>query len=185
MARNPIVGVIATAVLAATPAMAQTVPAEPTASAPVPPAAPLAAVPLAAAMVSVHGPGGRSASIGETDMRDMRRYSTTVAWGGGHTYSGAALSDVLAQIGAPSEVRLHGPPLDQVVIVKGRDGFIAVLAIAETAMSFKGQPVILADEEDGKPLNEKEGPYRLVIGGELKPPRSVWGVVDVELRPIK
>jgi hypothetical protein len=45
--------------------------------------------------------------------------------------------------------------------------------------------VILADEEDGKPLNDKEGPYRLIIGGELKPPRSVWSVVDIELRPIK
>jgi hypothetical protein len=152
--------------------------AQPVAQPTAPPAA-------ASATVAVKGPGGRSAVVGPAELRDMHRYSVQVAWGGGHAYAGAAVSDILAAVGAPSEVRLHGPPLDQVVIVKGRDGFIAVLAIAETAMSFKGQPVILADEEDGKPLNDKEGPYRLVIGGEAKPPRSVWGVVEIELRPIK
>lgn len=162
------------ALLLAGPAIAQT-----------PAAPPASAAPALAASVTVTGPDGRSAVVTAADLRDMRRYSVTVAWGGGHTYAGAAVSDLLAEVGAPSEVRLHGPPLDQVVIVKGRDGFIAVLAIAETAMSFKGQPVILADTEDGQPLNDKEGPYRLVIGGELKPPRSVWGVVSVELRPIK
>lgn len=148
--------------------------------------APPASTPTAAAPVGVtaHGPEDHVV-ITDAELRQMHRESVKVAWGGGHTYTGAVVSDLLAEIGAPSETRLHGPPLDQVVIVKGRDGFIAVLAIAETAMSFKGQPVILADEEDGKPLNDKEGPYRLVIGGEIKPSRSVWGVVDIELRPIK
>jgi hypothetical protein len=176
MTASPILGALAALALAAAP------PASP---APAPPAATAQPAPAAPATVAVKGPGGQSAMLGQADLRDMHRQSVTVAWGGGHTYAGALISDVLATIGAPSEVRLHGPALDQVVIVKGRDGFVAVLAIAETAMSFKGQPVILADEEDGKPLNDKEGPYRLVIGGEAKPPRSVWGVVEIELRPIK
>lgn len=169
---------LATLTLAAAPAAAGALAVGPP---PAPATAPAAAT---SATVLVKGPEDK-ATVGPTDLRAMRRYSVTVPWGGGHTYSGAALSELLAEIGAPSEARLHGPPLDQVVIVKGRDGFIAVLAMAETAMSFKGQPVILADEKDGKPLDAKEGPYRLVIGGELKPPRSVWGVVEVELRPIR
>jgi len=172
---NPILGVLAALALASAP---------PTQT-PAPPATAASVQPAAPATVAVKGPGGHSAVVAAADLRGMHRQSVTVAWGGGHTYTGALMSDVLAEIGAPSEVRLHGPALDQVVIVKGRDGFIAVLAIAETAMSFKRQPVILADEEDGKPLNDKEGPYRLVIGGEAKPPRSVWGVVEIELRPIK
>lgn len=175
---NPILGALTALTLAASP------PAGPAATPVQAAPAPAAAV-SGPATVAVKGPGGESAVVTAADLRDMHRQSVTVAWGGGHTYAGALVSDVLAEIGAPSEVRLHGPPLDQVLIVKGRDGFIAVLAIAETAMSFKGQPVILADEEDGKPLNDKEGPYRLVIGGEAKPPRSVWGVVEIELRPIK
>jgi hypothetical protein len=137
------------------------------------------------AEVDVKAPNGRSAVVVQADLRAMRRYSVPVAWGGGHVYAGAAVSEILAEVGAPSEARLHGPALDEVVIVKGRDGFIAVLAIAETAMSLKGQPVILADEEDGKPLDGKQGALRLVIGGEAKPPRSVRDVVEIELRPIR
>lgn len=163
--------------LIAAPALAQT-------ASPPPMSAPPAA-PQPAGTVTVKGPGGDTATVTEADLQSMHRYNVTVGWGGGHTYAGAALGDLLAEVGAPSEARMHGPALDQVVIVKGRDGFIGVLAIAETSMTLKGQPVILADQEDGKPLNGKEGPYRLIIGGELKPPRSVWGVVSVELRPIK
>lgn len=173
--------------LIAAPALAQTGAAPP--MAPMGPMAPTAAPSPAApatppGTVVVKGPQD-TATVTAADLQSMRRYSVTVGWGGGHTYAGAALSDLLAEVGAPSEARLHGPPLDQVVIVKGRDGFISVLAIGETSMTLKGQPVILADQKDGKPLDDKEGPYRLVIGGELKPPRSVWGVVSIELRPIK
>lgn len=173
---NPFMGALAALALAASPA-----------AVPPPPSAPASTTPAPAgpATLAIKGPDGHGAVVTAADLRDMHRQSVTVAWGGGHTYAGALLSDLLAEIGAPSGARLHGPALDQVVIVKGRDGFIAVLAIAETAMNLKDQPVILADEEDGKPLNDKEGPYRLVIGGEKKPPRSVWGVVEIELRPIK
>jgi hypothetical protein len=146
-----------------------------------PPAPPIPAGPP---VVTVKGPRD-NAVVTAADLKSMKRYTIKVGWGGGHTFSGAGMTDILATIGAPSEKRLHGPALDQVVIVTGRDGFIAVLAIAETSLTLKKAPVILADEEDGKPLDAKQGPYRLVIGGELKQPRSVWGVVGIELRPIK
>jgi len=145
---------------------------------------PPASAPAGPAIVTVKGPSD-SAVVTAADLKSMKRYTVKVGWDGGHTFAGAGLTDILATIGAPSEKRLHGPALDQVVIVTGRDGFIAVLAIAETSLTLKSDPVILADEEDGKPLDAKQGPYRLVIGGELKQPRSVWGVVGIELRPIK
>ena len=147
-----------------------------------PPAAP--PVPAGPPVVTVKGPRDTTV-VTAADLKAMQRYTVKVGWGGGHTFSGAGMTDILATIGAPSEKRLHGPALDQVVIITGRDGFIAVLAIAETSLTLKKQPVILADEEDGKPLDSRQGPYRLVIGGELKQPRSVWGVVGIELRPIK
>lgn len=163
----------------ATPALA-----EPSAQ-PVPAAAPAATATAPTGTVTVKGADGKTVTLSVADLKAMRRYDVKVAWGGGHTYSGAVLSDLLAEVGAPSEVRLHGPALDQIVLVTGRDGFLGVLAIAETAFSLKGQPVILADTEDGAPLDAKEGPYRLIIGGEAKPPRSVWGVVSIELRAVK
>jgi len=191
---NALIGAFAAVAAAvAAPAVAPPAPA-PAAAAPMPdmpgmvmPVVPAPSAPPAPAgppVVTVKGPRD-SAVVTAADLKAMKRYTVKVGWGGGHTFSGAGLTDILATIGAPSEKRLHGPALDQVVIVTGRDGFIAVLAIAETSLTLKTAPVILADEEDGKPLDAKQGPYRLVIGDELKQPRSVWGVVGIELRPIK
>jgi hypothetical protein len=144
-----------------------------------------AAAPALAAEVVVKGPGGRTATVTDTDLKQMHRASVTTAYGDHITYTGALIGDLLDEVGAPSDVRLHGPPVNQIIIVTGKDGFTTVLSLAETEKSFKGQPVILADEAGGKPLNERDTPFRLVIGGELKQARSVWGVTTIELRPVK
>ena len=134
--------------------------------------------------VVVKGPHGRVETVSAADIRAMHRASVTVPYGDKATFTGAVIGDLLAEVGAPSDVRLHGPPVNQIVIVTGRDGFTTVLSLAETEKSFRTEPIILADQENGKPLDAKQGPYRLVIGGELKPARSVYAVIEVELRPV-
>jgi hypothetical protein len=145
----------------------------------------LSAAPALAAEVVVKGPGGRTATVTDADLKQMHRASVTTAYGDHITYTGALIGDLLDEVGAPSDVRLHGPPVNQIIIVTGKDGFTTVLSLAETEKSFRDQPVILADQAGGKPLNERDAPYRLVIGGELKQARSVWGVTTIELRPVK
>jgi len=138
----------------------------------------------AAQSVIVKGPQGRVETVTAADMRAMHQASVTVPYGHKATFSGAVIGDLLAEVGAPSDVRLHGPPVNQIVIVTGQDGFTTVLSLAETEKSFRDRPIILADQENGKPLDAKQGPYRLVIGGELKPARSVYAVIEIELRPV-
>ena len=134
--------------------------------------------------VVVKGPHGRVETVSAADIRAMHRASITVPYGDKATFSGAVIGDLLAEVGAPSDLRLHGPPVNQIVIVTGQDGFTTVLSLAETEKSFRTEPIILADQENGKPLDAKQGPYRLVIGGELKPARSVYAVIEIELRPV-
>ena len=143
------------------------------------------ALPVAAQTVTIKGPEGRSETVTMADIRAMHQASVTTAYGKHLTYTGALLTDLLAEVGAPSDVRLHGPPVNQIVIVTGSDGFITVLSLAETEASFRKEPVILAYEANGEMLDQKEAPYRLVIGGELKQARSVYGVTQIELRPVK
>ena len=148
-------------------------------------AAALLATAAHAQTLTLKGPSGQTATVTDAQLRDLHRLTVQTGWGDHHSYAGAPVSDLLALVGGPSDVKLHGPALDQIVVVTGADGFIAVMSIAETARSFRDAPVIVADEIDGKPLDAKEGPYRLIIGGELKAARSVRMITMIELRSVK
>jgi hypothetical protein len=134
--------------------------------------------------IVVKGAEDRVETVSPADIRAMHRASVTVPYGDKGTYTGAVIGDFLAEVGAPSDVRLHRTPVNQIVIVTGQDGFTTVLSLAETEKSFRTEPVIVADQENGKPLDARQGPYRLIIGGELKPARSVYNVIEIELRPV-
>lgn len=99
--------------------------------------------------------------------------------GGKTVYQGVSLSAVLREAGAPQGPRLHGKPMQAFVVVTGRDGYRAVLSIAETDPSFRDAPIILADRLKAGPLDPKEGALRLVIDADARPDRGVRDVVSV------
>ncbi|HRD29685.1 MAG TPA: molybdopterin-dependent oxidoreductase, partial [Caulobacter sp.] len=81
--------------------------------------------------------------------------------GGKSVYEGVSLSAVLREAGVPQGPRLHGKPMQALVVVTGQDGYRAVLSIAETDPSFRAAPIILADRLKSGPLAADEGPLRL------------------------
>lgn len=93
------------------------------------------------------------------------------------TYRGALLWTVLQQAGVLGEARSH---VRRVVRVTGRDGYTAVLALAEIDPEFEGKAVIVADQQDGVAL--KSGALRLVVPGDKRGGRSVRDIVGIELR---
>jgi hypothetical protein len=99
--------------------------------------------------------------------------------GGKAVYEGVSLSAVLREAGVPQGPRLHGKPMQAFVVVTGRDGYRAVLSIAETDPSFRDAPIILADRLKAGPLDPKEGALRLVIDADARPDRGVRDVVSV------
>ncbi len=99
--------------------------------------------------------------------------------GGKAVYEGVSLSAVLREAGAPQGPRLHGKPMAAFIVITGKDGYRAVLSIAETDPSFRDAPIILADRLKGGPLPDKEGPLRLVIDADARPDRGVRDVVSV------
>ncbi len=98
------------------------------------------------------------------------------------TYSGVALTDLLAKHGAPTGKELHGKPLADYVVATGADGYKAVLSLAETDASFHPGDVIVADAMDGQPLDAAHGPYQLVVAEDKRPARCVRNLVSIELR---
>jgi hypothetical protein len=99
------------------------------------------------------------------------------------TYSGVPLIDLLKQVGAPTGHDVHGKALSEYVVATGSDGYKAVLALAEIEPDFHPGDVLVADTMNGKPLDAKAGPFKLVVTEDKHPARSVHNLVSVELKP--
>ena len=130
-----------------------------------------------AADLTLIAPGGAAKVLDEGDLAGLPRETVRA---GSKSYEGTVLSYVLRAGGLPVGAKLHGDPLRAFVVVQGKDGFKAVYSLAELDRDFHDDVVILADKVDGAPLPEKEGPWRLVSGGDKKAWRSVYGVSRVE-----
>jgi hypothetical protein len=98
-------------------------------------------------------------------------------------YEGAVLHEALLKAGVVSGERLMGRYLNQIVIARAADGYSSILSIAETDPVYRANPVILADTVNGHPLDAREGPYRMVVDGDLRPSRSPRAVVSLEVKP--
>ena len=143
------------------------------------------AAPALAQDLKVTVQGRDSLVLTSADLKALPRAKATfTAHGKQITYEGALLNAALKQAGVVSGDRLMGRYLNQVVMAKGADGFTATYSLGETDPIYRTNPVIIADRKDGQPLDAKEGPYRLVVDGDLRPGRSVRQVVSVEVRAV-
>ncbi len=98
------------------------------------------------------------------------------------TYTGVPLTDLLAKYGAPTGDKLRGKGLSDYIVATGSDGYKAVLSLAEADPAFHPGDVIVADTIDGKPIGDKEGPFKLVVTEDKRPARCVHNLVSIELR---
>lgn len=88
-------------------------------------------------------------------------------------FRGPALDAVLALAGAPRGRDLRGPALRLVVVAEARDGYAVVYSLAELSPDLGARRGIIALEQDGQPLSEKDGPLRIVLEGEKRPARWI------------
>jgi hypothetical protein len=98
------------------------------------------------------------------------------------TYSGVRLADLLTKLGAPLGPELRGEALTNYIVATGSDGYQAVLALAEVDPSFHPGEVLVADAMNGKPLDARSGPFKLVVTEDKRPARSVRNLTAVELK---
>jgi len=91
-------------------------------------------------------------------------------------YTGALLWTLVSQAGLSHEAGPHSY-LRQTLMAQGRDGYTVALAIAELDPDFEGKQVLIAYEQDGKPLPE----LRLVVPADVKAGRSVRDLVAIDV----
>lgn len=128
--------------------------------------------------------GRDSVVLSLKDLSALPRAKATIKVKGADvTYEGVRLDAILAQAGVVHGERLMGRYLNQVIVARAADGFFSVLSLAETDPVYRANPVVVADTVNGHKLDDREGPYRLVVDGDLRPSRAPRQLVSIEVKP--
>ena len=97
------------------------------------------------------------------------------------SFEGVALKSVLEKAGVTFGESMKGKRLTNCLLVEAADGYRAVMALPELDPAFTDKQTVLAFLRDGKPLGEKEGPYRIVIPDEKRMARWVRQVTTLKI----
>jgi DMSO/TMAO reductase YedYZ molybdopterin-dependent catalytic subunit len=118
--------------------------------------------------LTVKGAVKQELRLAAADLKAMPRVKVTAKDhdGTAREYEGVALETLFAKAGVPQGGELRGKNMTLVVVAEASDGYRAVFSLAELDGDFAGAQVIVADMEDGKPLDAQHGPLRLVVPGD-------------------
>jgi len=142
----------------------------------------LAATP---AVVEITGPTG-TRKLSADQVAGMPRSKVTISDHGVEgTFEGPTIASLLATVGAPAGEKIRGDLLTNYVLVEAVDAYRALFTLTELDAAFTDRLVILADTRDGKPLPEKEGPFRVIVQGEKRQARCVRQVARISNGKIK
>jgi len=96
-------------------------------------------------------------------------------------FEGASLESLLEKAGIAFGESMKGKRLSNCLLVEAADGYRVVIALPELDPAFTDKQIVLAFLRDGKPLGDKEGPYRIVIPGEKRMARWVRQVTTLKI----
>ena len=101
------------------------------------------------------------------------------------TYEGVLLGSILERAGIPRGETLRGKALRAVVVITASDGYEVVFTLPDTDPAFTDRLILLADKKDGKPLPEREGPFRIVAPSEKRPARWIRNVRTIAIKTVE
>lgn len=132
--------------------------------------------------LTVQVEAGKQVVLSRADIEALPHVKvTTSASGASATFEGVALEAVLEKAGVEFGSSLKGKRLASCLLVEAADGYRVVIALPELDPAFTDKQVVLAFLKDGKPLDEKEGPYRIVIPDEKRMARWVRQVTTLKV----
>ena len=100
-------------------------------------------------------------------------------------FEGVLVSAVLSLAGVQLGNTLRGPRLAEALLVEAADKYQVVFALPELDPDFSSREILLADKRDGKPLDAKEGPWRIVAPGDKRPARWIRQVTSFKIIAVK
>jgi hypothetical protein len=141
---------------------------------------------LSAQTLQVINAEGRSTSISAPQIANLPRVTVEVR---DHDvparFEGVTVSSLLTTSGIQLGDTMRGPRMTEVILVEAADGYKVVFAVAEFDPAFAAREIILADKRDGKTLDAKEGPFRIVAPGDKRPARWIRQVTALKVISVK
>lgn len=137
-----------------------------------------------AVRLRVGGEVGKQLNLNADDLAKLPRRKVRAKDHGGTEaeFEGVAVAEVLKLAGAPAGEQLRGDKLALFLLVEAADNYRAVFALPELEAMFTDRIVLLADRRDGQPLNEKEGPLRIIVPDEKRHGRWVRQVIALTVK---
>src|ERR1700730_17892321 len=132
--------------------------------------------------LTVQTGSGTQVVLARADIEALPRIKvTTGASGMSTTYEGVPLKAVLERAGIGFGEPLRGKRLASCLLVEAADGYRVVIALPELDPAFTDRQIVIAVLRDGNLLDEKEGPYRIVIPDEKRMARWVRQVKTLRI----
>ena len=143
----------------------------------------LKAQPSSAPALVVEGEVEKTLKLDLPDLRAMKQTEVRAKDHGGQErlYKGVMLFDVLKAAGVTNGAQLRGKNLLKYVSVKAADGYEVIYTLAEIDPEFTNQIILVAYEEDGKPLPKGDGPLRMVVPNDKKHARWIREIATIRI----
>lgn len=134
----------------------------------------LAGIAARAQQVTIQNQDGKQTILSRADLEALPHIKLKAA---AHDvaalFEGVQLKVVLEKAGVGFGETFRGKRLASCLIAEAVDGYRVVIALPELDPAFTDKQIVLAFLKDGKPLDDKEGPYRIVIPDEKRPARWI------------
>jgi hypothetical protein len=132
--------------------------------------------------LTIQTDNGKETVLTRSEIEALPRTNVkTGAAGAESTFVGVPLKALLEKAGVAFGEAIRGKRLASCLLVEAADGYRVVIALPEIDSAFTDKQVLLAFLRDGKPLDEKEGPYRIVIPDEKRMARWVKRVTTLKI----
>ena len=132
--------------------------------------------------LTVQNESGKQTVLARAEIEALPRVKVTEGVSGSSaTLEGVSLKALLERAGVGFGESMKGKRLASCLLAEAADGYRVVIALPEIDPAFTDKQVVLAFLKDGKPLDAKEGPYRIVIPDEKRMARWVRQVTTLKI----
>ena len=142
----------------------------------------LQAVRASGQQLTIRVESGKQTILTRADIDALPRVKITIGTSGmSTTFEGVRLKAVLERGGVGFGETMKGQRLASCLLVEAADGYRVVIALPEIDEAFGDKQFVLAFLKNGKPLDDKEGPYRILIPDEKRMARWVRQVTTLNI----